>query len=111
MGDLDGAGASCMRNFSLAWTEVKSLIRNPLYVVVTMAMSVLYFVVTGKKFNFTRITMFRSTVISYWIVSSIYLVSGVQFWVTEFLVSVLHFQKLTVVALSTFCFLTAPTSG
>ena len=37
--------------------------------------------------------------------------SGIQFWVTEFLVSVLHFQKLSVVALSTFCFLTAPTSG
>ena len=36
---------------------------------------------------------------------------GIQFWVTEFLVSVLHFQKLSVVALSTFCFLTAPTSG
>ncbi|CDJ58888.1 hypothetical protein, conserved [Eimeria maxima] len=40
-----------------------------------------------------------------------FVVTGIQFWVTEFLVSVLHFQKLSVVALSTFCFLTAPTSG
>ncbi|KAL8455889.1 hypothetical protein Emag_000263 [Eimeria magna] len=69
-------------NFSAALIEVKSLLRNPLYVVVTLGMSALYFVVTG-----------------------------IQFWVTEFLVSVLHFQKLSVVALSTFCFLTAPTSG
>lgn len=58
MGDLDGAGASCMRNFSLAWTEVKSLLRNPLYVVVTMAMSVLYFVVTGKKLYLACLTVF-----------------------------------------------------
>ncbi|CDI83747.1 hypothetical protein, conserved [Eimeria acervulina] len=82
IGEAEGAGSSCMSNFFSAWTEVKSLLRNPLYVVVTMGMSALYFVVTG-----------------------------IQFWVTEFLVSVLHFQKLSVVALSTFCFLTAPTSG
>ncbi|CDJ63219.1 hypothetical protein, conserved [Eimeria necatrix] len=82
IGETDASGQSCMHNFFSAWTEVKSLLRNPLYVVVTMGMSALYFVVTG-----------------------------IQFWVTEFLVSVLHFQKLSVVALSTFCFLTAPTSG
>ncbi|KAL8442188.1 hypothetical protein Emed_007386 [Eimeria media] len=82
IGDADTVGQSCMQNFSAALIEVKSLLRNPLYVVVTLGMSALYFVVTG-----------------------------IQFWVTEFLVSVLHFQKLSVVALSTFCFLTAPTSG
>ncbi|KAL8429395.1 hypothetical protein Efla_001233 [Eimeria flavescens] len=82
IGEADTAGQSCMHNVSSALVEVKSLLRNPLYVVVTMGMSALYFVVTG-----------------------------IQFWVTEFLVSVLHFQKLSVIALSTFCFLTAPTSG
>lgn len=82
IGEVETSGHSCMHNFSVAWIEVKSLLKNPLYVVITMGMSSLYFVVTG-----------------------------VQFWVTEFLVSVLHFQKLSVVALSTFSFLTAPTSG
>ncbi|KAL8436359.1 hypothetical protein ACSSS7_001759 [Eimeria intestinalis] len=82
IGEADTVGQSCMQNFSAALIEVKSLLRNPLYVVVTLGMSALYFVVTG-----------------------------IQFWVTEFLVSVLHFQKLSVVALSSFCFLTAPTTG
>lgn len=60
----------------------KSLLRNPLYVVITLGMSILYFVVTG-----------------------------IQFWVTEYMVVVLRFNKMTVVALSSLCFLTAPTSG
>lgn len=61
-----------------AWT----LLRNPLYVVVTLGMSMLYFVVTG-----------------------------IQFWVTEYMVVVLKFDRMTVVILSTLCFLSAPTSG
>ncbi|PHJ22824.1 major facilitator family protein [Cystoisospora suis] len=60
----------------------KSLLRNPLYVVITLGMSILYFVVTG-----------------------------IQFWVTEYMVVVLKFNKMTVVVLSSLCFLTAPTSG
>ena len=47
IGETDASGQSCMHNFFSAWTEVKSLLRNPLYVVVTMGMSALYFVVTG----------------------------------------------------------------
>ncbi|KYK70273.1 transporter, major facilitator family protein, partial [Toxoplasma gondii TgCatPRC2] len=61
---------------------VKSLLMNRLYVITTLGMSTLYFVVTG-----------------------------IQFWVTEYMVVVLKFGKINVVVLSTLCFLTAPTSG
>ncbi|PFH33260.1 transporter, major facilitator family protein [Besnoitia besnoiti] len=61
---------------------VRSLLKNPLYVIITLGMSTLYFVVTG-----------------------------IQFWVTEYMIVVLKFNKITVVVLSTLCFLTAPTSG
>lgn len=60
----------------------RSLLRNPLYVTITLGMSMLYFVVTG-----------------------------IQFWVTEYMVVVLKFNKMAVVVLSTLCFLTAPTTG
>lgn len=49
IGDAETSNQSCMHNFSAAWTEVKSLLKNPLYVVVTMGMSSLYFVVTGRS--------------------------------------------------------------
>eukprot|EP00922_Rhytidocystis_sp_ex-Travisia-forbesii_P027238 GHVS01039933.1.p1 GENE.GHVS01039933.1~~GHVS01039933.1.p1 ORF type:complete len:448 (-),score=50.80 GHVS01039933.1:203-1351(-) len=72
----------CFRFLRYAWTEVLCLLKTPLYVLITLGMSNLYFVLTG-----------------------------IQFWITEYMVAVLHHDKLLVVSVSTFTFLTAPTAG
>ncbi|PHJ17754.1 major facilitator family protein [Cystoisospora suis] len=56
--------------------------RRPFYLVMTLGMSLVYFVLTG-----------------------------IQYWVTEYMVHVLHFDRMPVVLLSSFCFLTAPITG
>ncbi|KJP88644.1 hypothetical protein AK88_01724 [Plasmodium fragile] len=62
--------------------EVKKLLKNKLYIIVTLGMSNLYFVVTG-----------------------------IQFWITEYMSVVLLTEKMKIVTVSTLCFLTSPTSG
>ncbi|CBZ52992.1 conserved hypothetical protein [Neospora caninum Liverpool] len=81
-GEESSAMRSVWRVLHASLKGVHSLLKNPLYVIITLGMSTLYFVVTG-----------------------------IQFWVTEYMVIVLKFNKITVVVLSTLCFLTAPTSG
>ncbi|ANQ07273.1 Uncharacterized protein PCOAH_00017570 [Plasmodium coatneyi] len=62
--------------------EVKKLLHNKLYIIITLGMSNLYFVVTG-----------------------------IQFWITEYMSVVLLTEKMKIVTVSTLCFLTSPTSG
>ncbi|GAW80224.1 sugar transporter [Plasmodium gonderi] len=62
--------------------EVKKLLNNKLYIIITLGMSNLYFVVTG-----------------------------IQFWITEYMSVVLLTEKIKIVTVSTLCFLTSPTSG
>ncbi|CDU17562.1 uncharacterized protein PY17X_0820300 [Plasmodium yoelii] len=62
--------------------EVKKLLNNKLYIIITLGMSNLYFVVTG-----------------------------IQFWITEYMSVVLLTEKMKIVTVSTLCFLTSPTSG
>ncbi|CRG99371.1 sugar transporter, putative [Plasmodium relictum] len=62
--------------------EVKKLLKNRLYIIITLGMSNLYFVVTG-----------------------------IQFWITEYMSVVLLTEKIKIVTVSTLCFLTSPTSG
>ncbi|SPJ10234.1 sugar transporter, putative [Plasmodium sp. DRC-Itaito] len=62
--------------------EVKKLFHNKLYIIITLGMSNLYFVVTG-----------------------------IQFWITEYMSVVLLTEKMKIVTVSTLCFLTSPTSG
>ncbi|SBT87814.1 major facilitator superfamily domain-containing protein, putative [Plasmodium malariae] len=62
--------------------EVKKLLNNRLYIIITLGMSNLYFVVTG-----------------------------IQFWITEYMSVVLLTEKMKIVTVSTLCFLTSPTSG
>ncbi|CAG9480507.1 sugar transporter, putative [Plasmodium vivax] len=62
--------------------EVKKLLNNKLYIIITLGMSNLYFVVTG-----------------------------IQFWITEYMSVVLLTEKMKIITVSTLCFLTSPTSG
>ncbi|SBS92979.1 sugar transporter, putative [Plasmodium ovale curtisi] len=62
--------------------EVKKLLSNKIYIIITLGMSNLYFVVTG-----------------------------IQFWITEYMSVVLLTEKMKIVTVSTLCFLTSPTSG
>lgn len=40
-----------------------------------------------------------------------FVITGIQFWLTEYMVNVLSFDRMAVVILSSFCFLTAPITG
>ncbi|KAF8820549.1 transporter, major facilitator family protein [Cardiosporidium cionae] len=72
----------CWRCLASSFSRFIVLLCNPLYVIITLGMSNLYFVFTG-----------------------------IQFWVTEYMIDVLKQPKLTVVYRSAACFLTAPTLG
>ncbi|KAF8821108.1 transporter, major facilitator family protein [Cardiosporidium cionae] len=72
----------CWRCLASSFSRFMALLCNPLYIIITLGMSNLYFVFTG-----------------------------IQFWVTEYMIDVLKQPKLTVVYRSAICFLTAPTLG
>eukprot|EP00914_Ancora_sagittata_P017425 GHVO01034316.1.p1 GENE.GHVO01034316.1~~GHVO01034316.1.p1 ORF type:complete len:661 (-),score=59.70 GHVO01034316.1:164-2146(-) len=73
---------SCGDFTRLLCRQIKRLLSDSLYVLLTIALANLYYVVTG-----------------------------IQFWITEYLVVVLKVPKLMVVSITTFVFLTSPTSG